>query len=80
MATEEIYAKIQEILAEQKGEGIVVKPELSLQDGIADDSVEVMEFVISLEDEFDVEIPDQAIEEFVTLADIVDYIQSEKRS
>ena len=40
----------------------------------ADDSVEVMEFIISLEDEFGLEIPDQDIENLHTLSEIVSYI------
>lgn len=80
MTTEEIYNKIQKILVEQKGEEIVASPTLSLSDDIADDSVEVMEFIISLEDEFDVEIPDKAIEEFNTLSDIVSYIEENRHS
>lgn len=80
MTTEEMYTKIQEILVEQKGEEVTVSPDLSLSDDIAEDSVEVMEFIISLEDEFDVDIPDQAIEEFNTLSDIVSYIKENRHS
>ena len=74
MTTEEIYARIQQILSELKGEDFLVSPDLSLNDQIADDSVEVMEFVISLEDEFGLEIPDQDIEGFQTLSEIVSYV------
>ena len=74
MTTEEIYARIQQILSELKGEDFLVSPDLSLNNQIADDSVEVMEFIISLEDEFDLEIPDQDIENLHTLSEIVSYI------
>ena len=74
MTTEEIYARIQQILSELKGEDFLVSPDWSLNDQIADDSVEVMEFVISLEDEFGLEIPDQDIENLHTLSEIVSYI------
>ena len=74
MTTEEIYARIQQILSELKGEDFLVSPVLSLNDQIADDSVEVMEFIISLEDEFGLEIPDQDIEGFHTLSEIVSYV------
>lgn len=74
MTKEDIYAKIQEILVEQKGEDFQVSPDLSLNDQIAEDSVEVMEFVISLEDEFGIDIPDKDIENLSTLEEIVSYI------
>ena len=74
MTTEEIYARIQQILSELKGEDFLVSLDLSFNDQIADDSVGVMEFVISLEDEFGLEIPDQDIEGFQTLSEIVSYV------
>ena len=76
MTTEEIYARIQQILSELKGEDYPVRPDLSLNDQIAEDSVEVMEFIISLEDEFGLEIPDRDIEDLHTLSEIVFYISN----
>ncbi|WP_105206302.1 phosphopantetheine-binding protein, partial [Streptococcus suis] len=54
----------------------------TLADNIAADSVEIMEFVLNLEDEFHVDVPDAAIEHFEVLSDIVDFIYEEvkKRS
>lgn len=76
MTKDEIYARIQKILVEQKGEDFLISPDLSLNDQIAEDSVEVMEFVISLEDEFGMDISDHDIENLITLSDIVSYIQN----
>jgi acyl carrier protein len=76
MTKDEIYARIQKILVEQKGEDFLISPDLSLNDEIAEDSVEVMEFVISLEDEFGMDISDHDIENLITLSDIVSYIQN----
>ncbi|CQR26154.1 acyl carrier protein [Streptococcus varani] len=76
MTKDEIYARIQKILVEQKGEDFLISPDLSLNDQIAEDSVEVMEFVISLEDEFGMDISDHDIENLTTLSDIVSYIQN----
>lgn len=39
------------------------------------DSVELMEFIIELEDEYQLEIPDKVIDEFNTVGDVVDYIE-----
>ena len=38
------------------------------------DSVDLMEFIIYLEDDYQIEIPDKAIDEFNTVGDIVDYV------
>ena len=76
MTKDEIYARIQKILVEQKGEDFLISPDLSLNDQIAEDSVEVMEFVISLEDEFGMDISDHDIENLTTLSVIVSYIQN----
>lgn len=78
MNKEEIYQKVITIILNTKGDGFEVTPATSLNDGIAEDSVEVMEFVLSLEDEFGIEISDTAIEEFQTVEDITNYIVSLK--
>ncbi|WP_170242937.1 phosphopantetheine-binding protein [Streptococcus suis] len=82
MTREQVYQKIVEMIQEEKGEDFLVHPDSSLMDNIAQDSVEVMEFVLTLEDEFGVDISDAAIERFETLSDIVDFIYEEvqKRS
>lgn len=75
MTKEDIYQRIEEILIEEKGEDVSICPELAIKDELAEDSVEVMELVLALEDEFQMTISDEAIETFETLADIVDYIE-----
>ncbi|MGT2743258.1 phosphopantetheine-binding protein [Streptococcus plurextorum] len=82
MTREQVYQRIIELVQDEKGADFVVLPESSLTDNIAADSVEIMEFVLTLEDEFGVDVPDAAIERFETLSDIVDFIyeELEKRS
>lgn len=78
MTKDIIFQRISEILKEQKGSDFAVALNTSLEDSVAQDSVEVMEFILTLEDEFSMEIPDAAIERFVTLSDVVDYIFDDK--
>lgn len=78
MTKEEVYQRVEEIIQEEKGGDFNVRPDLSLND-VAEDSVEIMEFVITLEDEFSVDVPDAAIERFEILSDIVDYIYENKK-
>ena len=49
--------------------------ESDLRKDLQADSVELMEFIINLEDEYQMEIPDKAIDEFNTVGDVVDYIE-----
>ncbi|HFI0036006.1 TPA: phosphopantetheine-binding protein [Streptococcus suis] len=82
MTREQVYQRVVAIIQEEKGDDFQVQEESSLADNIAADSVEIMEFVLTLEDEFGVDVPDAAIERFETLSDIVDFIyeELEKRS
>ncbi|MCK4027646.1 acyl carrier protein [Streptococcus suis] len=77
MTREQVYQRVVAIIQEEKGDDFQVQAESSLADNIAADSVEIMEFVLTLEDEFGVDVPDAAIERFEILADIVDFIWSQ---
>lgn len=82
MTREQVYQRIVEIIQDEKGEDTNVDLNSTIENSIAADSVEVMEFILTLEDEFRVDIPDVAIERFETLSDLIDfiYIEVEKRS
>ncbi|CCW34074.1 acyl carrier protein [Chthonomonas calidirosea] len=51
-----------------------IVPEASLVNDLKADSLDVMEIVLRLEDEFTIDIPDEDAEKIVTVQDIVDYI------
>ncbi|MCF1284881.1 acyl carrier protein [Streptococcus sinensis] len=74
MSEKEIYAKIVEVIQEHEGADFSVSPELSLKDELGVDSVDLMEFIIDLEDTFAIEIPDEQIDHFKNISDIVIYI------
>ena len=82
MNREQVYQRVVELIQDEKGEDFEGQPESTLADNIAADSVEIMEFVLNLEDEFGIDIPDTAIERFETLSDIVDFVyeETQKRS
>ena len=52
-----------------------VTMESSLTDDLGADSLDLVDTVMSLEDEFDIEVPDSAIEEIKTVGDIAAYIE-----
>jgi acyl carrier protein len=75
MSQEEIFQKVQGIVTEQLGvDSSEVKPEASFANDLGADSLDVVELVMALEEEFDIEIPDEAAEAIATVQDAVDYI------
>ncbi len=74
MSEKEIYAKIVEIIQEHDSSKLHVTPELNLKEELGVDSVDLMEFIINLEEAFDIEIPDEDMDNFKTIYDVVAYI------
>lgn len=71
-----IFEKVRAILAEQLDlEEDVITLESSIIEDLGADSIDVVDLVMSLEDEFDTEIPDEVIENMKTVGDVVDYIE-----
>lgn len=79
MSQEVIYQKLLALVKEFQGEGVVLSEDLLLRDQFTD-SVALMEFVISLEDAFNIEIPDRDLETFQTVEDLVGYIEGKTAS
>ena len=76
MSTEEIFEKVKEIIVEQLGVAEAsVTMEASFIDDLGADSLDIVELVMALEEEFDIEIPDADAEKVVTVGDVVDYIK-----
>ena len=76
MSSEEIFDKVKEIIVEQLGVADTsVTLEASFIDDLGADSLDIVELVMALEEEFDIEIPDADAEKVVTVNDVVDYIK-----
>jgi acyl carrier protein len=74
MATE-IEKKVKEIIIEQLGVSEEeVKPEASFVDDLGADSLDLVELVMALEEEFGQEIPDEDAEKIATVQDAINYI------
>lgn len=79
MAETEIFEKLKGIIVEQLGiEEDVVKAEATFVEDLSADSLDIVELVMGIEDEFEIEIPDQAAESIVTVQDVIDYIKNNK--
>lgn len=76
MSTEEVFEKIKEIIVEQLGAAETsVTMEASFIDDLGADSLDIVELVMAVEEEFEIEIPDEDAEKVVTVGDVVEYIK-----
>jgi len=73
----EIIEKVKAIIVKQLGVGEAeVKPEKSFVDDLGADSLDIVELVMAMEEEFGFEIPDEEAENIRTVGDAMSYIQS----
>jgi acyl carrier protein len=79
MSQDDIFAKVKEIVAEQLSieESEKIKPESNFANDLGADSLDVVELVMALEEEFEIEIPDEAAEGIATVQAAVDYIKEQ---
>ncbi len=71
------FDKIKNILAEQLDvEADTLTMETDIGKDLNADSLDVVEILMSIEDEFEVEIPDEEIENIKTIGDVVEYIEN----
>ncbi len=74
-----IFEKVQEKVAEQLGvDADEVTLESSFIDDLGADSLDIVELLMALEEEFDIEIPDEEAEKLASVGDVVDYIKNNK--
>ena len=71
-----VFEKVKSILIDQLDvEEEKVTPEASIADDLGAASLDIVDLVMSLEEEFDLEIPDDQVENIKTVGDIVKYIE-----
>ncbi len=72
-----VLEKVKVILAEQFDvEEDMLQNDTDLQDDLGADSLDVVDLLMSIEDEFEIEIPDEEIEHIRTVGELVNYIES----
>ena len=70
-----VNPKVKEIIVEQLGvDPEKVKPEASFIDDLGADSLDIVELVMAMEEEFDLEIPDEDAEKLKTVQDVASYL------
>ena len=72
-----VFDKIKDIIVEQLDVEVdAVTMEASITEDLGADSLDVVDLVMSIEESFDVEIPDEEVENIKTVGDIVKYIEN----
>jgi acyl carrier protein len=75
--SEDIHSKITKVIVEKLGvTEDQVKPEAAFIDDLGADSLDQVELVMALEDEFDIEIPDEEAEKLKKVSDVISYVTS----
>ncbi len=75
--SEDIHQKITKVIVEKLGVSEdQVKAEASFIDDLGADSLDQVELVMALEDEFDIEIPDEEAEKLKKVSDVFSYVTS----
>jgi acyl carrier protein len=80
MTDTEVAAKIKQIVVEHLGvDEAKVTSEASFIDDLGADSLDTVELVMAFEEEFSVEIPEDAAEKIATVQDAIDYITKQSK-
>ena len=76
MSSEEVLEKVKGIIVEQLGVAEnAVTMEASFIDDLGADSLDIVELVMALEEEYDVEIPSDDLAELNTVGDVINYLK-----
>ena len=76
MSSEEVFEKVKAIIVEQlQVSEETVTEDASFIDDLGADSLDLVELIMALEEEFGIEIPDADAEKVVTVSDVVNYIK-----
>lgn len=77
MSSEEVFEKVKGIIVEQLGvSDTAVTMEASFIDDLGADSLDIVELIMALEEEFDMEIPEEEAEKITSVGDVVNYIEN----
>lgn len=71
-----VFEKVRKLIVEKIGiEKDAVTLDASFIEDLGCDSLDVVELVMTLEEEFNIEVPDEELEKLVTVGDVVEYIE-----
>jgi len=75
-----VEERVKQIIVEQLGvDEAEVTPKASFVDDLGADSLDTVELVMALEEEFGIEVPDEQAEKLLTVGDVVKYIEEHQQ-
>ena len=75
---ETMYGKVQAILARQlRVDPAIVTPEAQIKKDLGADSLDILQLLMRIEDQYGITIPDKALATFNTVGDVVTYLEQE---
>lgn len=81
MSREKIFESVKKVVMEAiDEEGKVITEDTSIVDELGLDSLDIVEMLMALEEEFDISIDDSVAEKFVKVSDVIDYIEKAKNN
>lgn len=76
MKMEEVQKKLKEIVMDRlNAEEDQIKPEASFVEDLGADSLDIVELIMGIEEEFDIEIPDEDAEKLTTVGEALEYVK-----
>lgn len=77
MKLEEVQVKLKEIVMDRlNAEEEQIKPEASFVEDLGADSLDIVELIMGIEEEFDIEIPDEDAEKLTTVGETMSYVKA----
>ena len=77
MKMEEVQSKLKEIVMDRlNAEEDQIKPEASFVEDLGADSLDIVELIMGIEEEFDIEIPDEDAEKLTTVVEAMEYVKT----
>ncbi len=77
MKMEEVQSKLKEIVMDRlNAEEDQIKPEASFVEDLGADSLDIVELIMGIEEEFDIEIPDEDAEKLTTVGEAMAYVKT----
>ena len=77
MKMEEVQSKLKEIVMDRlNAEEDQIKPEASFVEDLGADSLDIVELIMGIEEECDIEIPDEDAEKLTTVGEAMDYVKT----
>lgn len=77
LEVKKVFDRIKTIIVDQLGiDGNKVTPEASFIDDLGADSLDMVELIMAIEEEFEIEVPEEEAENITTVSDAMNYISS----